>query len=181
MKAYQVTMPDGSKWNIPVDVIARNHAQYYADIDYAGDIEKCLREYSLPLLLGDPSEVKDWASGNMDWKDVASSAVRVNSPSKVDDHFQEGWVNGESRVIEVDAQEPSSAPGEPPTLPAADWIRADVALPDPEKIHPSRLSNVETTGKNSHGESVFAMTHARNVVFDVQYCTHWRYLPGAPA
>lgn len=180
MKMYQITMNDGSKWNVPVELIARSHAEYYAPIDYAGDIEKCFQGHSLPLLLSDPSEVKDWATGNMDWKDVAASAVRVSGPSKVDEDLQDGWVNGESRVIDVAAPEPDSSPAAEEPAPAADWIRADVALPYPEKIHPSRRSNVETVGKNSQGEPVFSMTSARNVFFDAAYCTHWRYLPGAP-
>lgn len=181
MKLYQITMNDGSKWNVPVEVIARSHAAYYAPIDYAGDIEKCFREYSLPLLLADPSEVKDWATGNMDWVDVAATATRASGPTNVDENFQDGWVNGESRVIEVpDQPVDSTLAGQAPPAGGENWVRADVALPDPQKVHPSRRSNVETTGKNSQGEQVFSMSSARNVVFDAQYCTHWRYLPGAP-
>lgn len=33
-KYLRVTMPDGSKWDLPAEVIARNRADYY--IGYAG-------------------------------------------------------------------------------------------------------------------------------------------------
>jgi hypothetical protein len=32
-------MTDGSRWNVPVEVIARSHAQYYAKYETNGDVE----------------------------------------------------------------------------------------------------------------------------------------------
>lgn len=176
MKVYQITMPDGSKWNIPVTAIARSHAQYYAripaEVDYAGDVEKCYAELSLPLLTRDASEVRDWASGNMNWADVARVARPANPSGKVAVDYQDGWVNGDYRILDVEvaAEAPSST----------DWVRADLHLPQAEKIAPARRGTVETAGKDSAGEWIFQLTPARSVVFDEQYCTHWRYLSDAP-
>lgn len=177
MKVYQITMPDGSKWNVPVTAIARSHAQYYAgvpaEVDYAGDVDRCYAELSLPLLTRDASEVRDWASGNMNWVDVAQQAFRADPSGKVTVDFQDGWVNGEYRVLDV--QPETAAPD------LTDWVGADLHLPVAAKIAPARRGTVETAGKDSEGAWIFSVTPARNVLFDPQYCTHWRYLSDAPA
>ena len=96
-KYLRTTMPDGSKWDVPVDVIARDRATYYAD-EFGNDIEKSLSEDTLPLFNQDPFEIEDWAKNSMNWEDVAEFAKRVENPPGVD--FNEGWVNGEKKVIE---------------------------------------------------------------------------------
>lgn len=99
MKVLRITMPDGSKWDVPVEVIARNRAAYYADREFAGDVERSLREDTLPLFEDDPFEVEDWAANNMDWADVKDKATRF-SPAVCD--FQEGWITGDKEVVEED-------------------------------------------------------------------------------
>lgn len=96
-KKYVVTMPDGSKWAVPVRLIAEDRAKHYAD-EFGGDVERSLKEDTIPLFEEDDYEIKDWASGNMDWSDVYSQAVMVKEPDKVD--HQEGWVNGEYEVVD---------------------------------------------------------------------------------
>jgi hypothetical protein len=34
-----ITMPDGSKWGVPVDMIARDRAKHYAH-EFGGDVER---------------------------------------------------------------------------------------------------------------------------------------------
>lgn len=90
-----VTMPDGSEWAVPVEVIARHRAAHYAS-EYEGDVERSLREDTWFLFEDDEFNVEDWAANNMDWSDVEEHARKVADHEAPD--FQEGWVNGESEV-----------------------------------------------------------------------------------
>lgn len=99
MKVLQLTALDGSKWNIPVDVIARDHAAYYAPIDFDGDVERSLRDGTLPLFAEDEFEVREWASNNMNWSDVKAHAVLVSGPEPV--NMEDSWMEGEKRVVDA--------------------------------------------------------------------------------
>lgn len=98
-KNYIVEMDDGSKWAVPVMQIARSRAEYYAVErgEFDGDIMKSLEEDTLPLFQADPYEIHDWASGNMNWEDVADSAKLIENQDRTPD-FQDGWMNGEWEV-----------------------------------------------------------------------------------
>ncbi|WP_287790925.1 hypothetical protein [Atlantibacter sp.] len=98
-KELQITMPDGSVWAVPVQIIASNRADYYAK-EFGGDIQRSLAEDTLPLFRASGYEIEDWAANNMNWSDV-QHAARCVTPSEVD--YQEGWVNGEKSVVEVAA------------------------------------------------------------------------------
>jgi hypothetical protein len=91
----QVTMPDGTKWNVPVDIIARNRAMYYAS-SFGNDVQRSLNEDTLPLFEGSVQEIHDWATTNMDWRDVSGVACKVHEPF-VD--YEEGWLNGRWKVL----------------------------------------------------------------------------------
>jgi hypothetical protein len=95
--SLRVTMPNGSRWDVPVMAIARNRATNYAS-EYDGDAERSLHEDTLPLFDAAPSEISDWAANNMDWSDVASVAVRVPDEARPVD-YQEGWVNGAKELV----------------------------------------------------------------------------------
>ena len=96
-KQYRVTMPDGSKWDVPVFVIARNRAEKYAR-EFGGDVEKSLTEDTIPLFESDDFEIQYWAQSNMDWSDVKSRAVRAFvDESPVD--YEEGWRNGATEIV----------------------------------------------------------------------------------
>ncbi|MBG9944674.1 hypothetical protein ABE237_00735 [Brevibacillus formosus] len=92
-KKLRVTMPDGSKWDVPADLIAKNRAEYYSkrssDTIYEEEVE---------FALSDNYELFDWAENNMNWKDVRQFAVEVKAPDEPD--YQEGWVNGDKEVVE---------------------------------------------------------------------------------
>jgi len=96
-KMLRIEMPDGSKWDIPVMIIARNRAEYYKD-EFGGDVEKSLKEDTLLLFAEDEYEIHDWAANNMNWSDVAEHAKEVIGEKKEVD-FEEGWCNGEYEIV----------------------------------------------------------------------------------
>lgn len=105
-KMIRVTMGDGSKWDVPAEVVATSWATYWANKAYPPAFntkarwdEQFEREFSYAS--SDTQDILDWAVRNMDWNDVARHAVRVN-PSRPAD-YQEGWVNGEKEVVEVES------------------------------------------------------------------------------
>lgn len=101
MEQYlRVTMSDGSKYDIPVRIIAYNRASYYAEHDsqFDGSVERSLNEDTLPLFKEDNYEIVDWAANNMNWKNVLSTAIRVQPAIEID--FQEGWINGDKEIVE---------------------------------------------------------------------------------
>lgn len=103
MKMLTIEMSDGSKWGVPVEVIARHRAAYYADADeFGGDVERSLAEDTIPLFESSDYEVKHWAQNHMEWSDVESQAKKLQDATP---DFQEAWVYGEKAVIEVAAIE----------------------------------------------------------------------------
>jgi len=94
-KKYIVTMPDGSKWAVPVLAIASDRAAHYAD-EFDGNTAVSLEEDTLPLFESDPFECADWAKNNMNWDEVCDLAEKLDEPEPPD--YQEGWVNGEWEV-----------------------------------------------------------------------------------
>jgi hypothetical protein len=99
MKYLRVTMSDGSRWDVPVEVIARSRATYYAS-EFGGDAEKSLKEDTLPLFEEDSYEIEDWAASNMNWSDVAEVARRAPDVPKPEVDYQEGWLNGDKEIVE---------------------------------------------------------------------------------
>ena len=95
-KFLRITMPDQSKWDVPVMLIARNRADHYKS-EFGDDIERSLAEDTIPLFDSDDYEIEDWASNNMNWDEVKEHAVRAED-GEVD--YQEGWVNGEKEIVE---------------------------------------------------------------------------------
>lgn len=87
MKYLRVTMPDGSRWDVPAETIARNKANHYAD--EPDEFENTMK---------DEDDLMDWAANNMNWSDVAGCAIKVLASAPVD--FQEGWMNGEKEIVE---------------------------------------------------------------------------------
>ena len=88
-------MPDGSKWDVPAKLVADSRAKHYdsdPDSSYKEEFE---------YTMGSDYELKDWATGNMNWDEVEHKAVRVKEVEEEVD-FQEGWLNGEKEVIDVE-------------------------------------------------------------------------------
>lgn len=78
----RVTMPDNSKWDVPITVIVDHRAKYFGENDPK---------------ISDKYEIMGWAANNMNWQDVVLQAQEVIK-SKVD--YQEGLKNGEMEIIE---------------------------------------------------------------------------------
>lgn len=89
-------MPNGSVWSVPVRVIAENRAQHYAD-EFGGNPVLAMAEDTLPLFEDNESEISDWARNNMDWCDVSAHSDFVADATECD--FQEGWMNGEVKIV----------------------------------------------------------------------------------
>lgn len=98
LKMLLIEMPDRSTWGVPVEIIARHRATYYAD-RFGGDVERSLTEDTLPLFESSDFEIRDWAAGNLDWADVKGHAVLV-CPALPPD-YEAGWLSGKTRVAEM--------------------------------------------------------------------------------
>lgn len=99
MKMLTITTPAGDVLGIPVDVIARNRAAHYAPLEFDGDIERSLKEDTLPLFESDDFEIADWASNNMNWSDVAPYSRKLRSAPPA--NMQEAWISGPKEIIDV--------------------------------------------------------------------------------
>ncbi len=95
-KMMTVEMPDGSKWGVPVEMIARYRATHYAR-EFDGDVELSLAEDTIPLFESDDYEIQDWAVNNMNWSDFDGHQVKVESAPLPD--FQEAWMNGNKGFV----------------------------------------------------------------------------------
>ena len=97
-------MPDGSKWSVCARYIAEHRARYYTDLDKeAGRESDTMFGDEVTHALNNHDTLMDWAANNMNWFDVSRYATLVKDISNTD--FQEGWVNGEKEVIEIDVGE----------------------------------------------------------------------------
>lgn len=93
MKKYMtVEMPDGSKWGVPVEMIAFDRAQHYAR-EFDGDIDRSLEEDTTPLFEADDYAIQDWAISNMNWSDFNGHQVKLADAPEPD--FQDAWMSGD--------------------------------------------------------------------------------------
>lgn len=99
MKYLSMTLPDGSKWGVPVEIIARNRATHYA-IEFDGDVERSLAEDTLPLFEADDYEIKDWAVNNMNWCDFLGHQRKLADAQEPD--WEECWMYCSKEVVEVE-------------------------------------------------------------------------------
>lgn len=91
-KYMTVKFSDGSVWGVPVEMIARNRAEYYAS-EFGGDVERSLAEDTIPLFERSNYDIKDWAVGNMDWSDFDGHQVKLGTQPAPD--FGAEWISGE--------------------------------------------------------------------------------------
>lgn len=92
-KYMTVKMPDGSVFGVPVEMVARNRAAHYAH-EFNGDIERSLKEDTIPLFESDDYEIHDWAANNMNWSDFDGHQVKISDAPQPD--FEDAWLNGET-------------------------------------------------------------------------------------
>ena len=102
-KHLRVTMPDGSRWDVPAEIIAKSRAAYYAKADTGEDNGPSFETHfkkEMEYTLKNDDELCDWAGNNMNWADVSAHARRVEDPPQEVD-WEEGWTNGEMEVVEL--------------------------------------------------------------------------------
>src|SRR5688500_98535 len=93
MKYLRITMPsDNSVWDVPVDVIAKAAANYWAERDpdttYGIEFDHYMNENS---------EVLDWAVNNMNWSDISDHAVRVCIDESVD--YEQDYTFADMEIV----------------------------------------------------------------------------------
>jgi hypothetical protein len=91
-KYMTIDMPDGSKWGVPVGMIACNRAAHYAH-EFDGDEARSLAEDTQPLFESDDYEIQDWAVNNMNWSDFNGHQVKINEAPEID--FERAWRRGD--------------------------------------------------------------------------------------
>lgn len=100
MKYLQITLSDGSKWGVPVDMIAWNRAKHYAE-HYNGSIKLSLEKDTLPLFDGDHTEIIDWVESNMNWLDFNEHQIKIADATKQAIDFPTEWLRGKFDVVDV--------------------------------------------------------------------------------
>lgn len=99
MKEIHIQMPDGSVWGVPAQIIAHNKATYYSNKENQPPLRRLeLYDNELQAALENNADLLDWAANNMNWAHVEPHARCV---SHADCDYQEGWVNGAKKVVEV--------------------------------------------------------------------------------
>lgn len=87
LRQLRVTMGDGSKWDVPLQIIAESAVAFYDDMT----LEEALDAEDFLI---------DWAANNMNWSDVVQHARRADvEPPPV--NYQDGWVNGEKEIVSL--------------------------------------------------------------------------------
>lgn len=109
MKYLRVTMPNGERWAVPVSIIAHHRATYYADYDAEKDNlsqeeRDQVYEDEYYVTIKDDLEIYDWAPNNMNWSDVKEQAVFLGPKELTEREYQEGWINGEKKIVGLDPQ-----------------------------------------------------------------------------
>ena len=95
MTYLHVRFSDNSVWRVPLYVVAEHRAKVYMD-EFGNDLNRSLVEDTNPLF-EDGYEVVDWASNNMDWKDLSQHAEKVSNIVEPDYHAE--WTNAKMKVV----------------------------------------------------------------------------------
>lgn len=98
-KLMTIEFQDGSKWGVPVELIALHRAHHYMS-EFDGNLERSLNEDTLPLFESDDYEIHDWAANNMNWKDFDGHQVFLCDAPPI--AFEDGWINGKKGFSEID-------------------------------------------------------------------------------
>lgn len=91
---FIITMVDGSKWSVPVRIIAENRAEFFSS-EFQGDIQKSLDEDTWPIFT-EETAIEDWLFNNMDWKDVKDHATKIQEPHGID--YEARWLDAEGEL-----------------------------------------------------------------------------------
>lgn len=83
-RKLRLDMPDGSAYDFPVEIIAKDRASTYK-AEFDNDLIKALTEDTVPLFLEDNYNIIDWARNNMSYGELAQYKVksRLSNPPDV--------------------------------------------------------------------------------------------------
>lgn len=93
MKKIKVNFENGETYEIPLECIAKNRADYYKE---KGDKDFNYQE-EVDFVMNDSYEGIDWAENNMDWSYVKDFAKKVSEQSVID--LEEQWTNAKKEII----------------------------------------------------------------------------------
>jgi len=102
VKYLIVEFSDRKRYAIPIELIAKHRAKYYAK----KDSERGLGRYDiiyaeeLAYAMDDDYELIDWASNNMNWKDVKDRAALLETKIEPTDYDKE-WANAKMEIAEL--------------------------------------------------------------------------------
>lgn len=98
-KFLRVTMPDGSEWDVNVEVIAKDYAAYHAKRDserHGDDYDTVYRdEFNFIMSNAGEDVALDYARNNMDWSELG--AVMVKPPVTPD--YAQLWGNADYEFV----------------------------------------------------------------------------------
>lgn len=93
MKVVRIEFSNHEVWDIPVLTIANHRAEHYKG-EFGDDLDRSLREDTLPLFQASDYEITDWATGNLNWDDVIGVAQKRPDAQYDVDKVAE-WASGE--------------------------------------------------------------------------------------
>lgn len=89
--SVNVSMPDGSVWEINIEQVARHRAAHYAKKgEFGGSEEESLYSDTLPLFMSEHFELIDWLKNNLNWSDISATMVEVP-----DTDYGDIWLEGD--------------------------------------------------------------------------------------
>lgn len=99
-KYIYLRFKDGSKWRLPLEFVARNRAEYYAQKDFERghvlDLQQAIAS-EIEWVMQDDFEAIDWMGNSMNWSDIQPHLEQVNPPSPTlyKDEFpnMENWID----------------------------------------------------------------------------------------
>jgi len=101
MKTFiQIAIPSGHVYEIPVAAVANNRAAYYhaSHSDEFPTLESAMED-TIEVFKDDLYNIKDWASGNMNWEDLEPHA-RLIRFTPADTPWHEGeWTYHDHRAM----------------------------------------------------------------------------------
>lgn len=92
-----VDFENGDRFHVDADIIARSRANYYGtEVDgHKKGSPGWTEEYEYSL--GDDSELIDWCSNNMNWKDLKDHAVKVDQ-DEVEPDYEDMWGSADREI-----------------------------------------------------------------------------------
>ena len=85
IKFYQVKMPNGETWRVPLSVIEKSVIDCFGELpSYMAEGDHIDHDYA-----------EEWAQNNMNWSDVKEHAELVER----DVDYEDYWCNGEGQIV----------------------------------------------------------------------------------